>query len=168
VTAPDPRLGEIEARAAAATPGPWESGRGATSDGTEFVTTYEQKSAFLALSLNSGRSCLWLVYNGEVIPAVTGDGPRAQANAKFIASAPADVAYLLTELRKRDEVIARVEALAEEFDRESVASRNVEREIRKGPPSTLSFVHAQHATIAHNHASRIRAAVTAAKGDGEL
>ena len=81
MTAPDPRLGEIEARAAAATPGPWESGRGATSDGTEFVTTYEQKSAFLALSLNSGRSCLWLVDNGEVIPAVTGDGPRAQANA---------------------------------------------------------------------------------------
>jgi len=143
MTAPDPRPGEIEARLGVIDAAPWR---------------VEQHDL-----------SLWVHSADEGLEANLGYvGNRPHANAEFIASAPADVAYLLTELRKRDEVIARVEALAEEFDRESVASRNVEREIRKGPPSTLSFVHAQHATIAHNHASRIRAAVTAAKGDGEL
>jgi len=88
------------------------------------------------------------------------DGERM---AKALSSIP----YLLTELRKRDNALAKVEALAEEIAAESIVSRNVEREIRKGPPSMLSFVHAQHATIANNHAARIRAAVTAAKGDGD-
>jgi hypothetical protein len=144
VTAPDPRLGEIEARHAGITPGPW-------------TTVRHDLSLYIEAE------------SGELNPINLGYvGNRPENDAEFIANAPTDVAYLLTELRKRDDALARVEALADELAAEAIASRNVEREIRKGPPSTLSFVHAQHATIAHNHANRIRAAVTAAKGDGEL
>jgi hypothetical protein len=46
------------------------------------------------------------------------DGRRetfTRGDAEFIASAPADVAYLLTELRKRDDALARDDALTEEW-----------------------------------------------------
>jgi hypothetical protein len=104
-------LARIRERLNAASKGPWQAGVAATSDGSEVCTTYEQKKAFLALSLNDGDRPLWIVDNGEVIPAATGDGPNAGHNAEFIAHAPTDVAYLLAELRKAHEALARVEAL---------------------------------------------------------
>lgn len=98
------QLQDMKARLEAATPGPWGAGRGVTSDGSEFVTTRAQKAAFLALSLNDDESTLWLVDNGEVIPAATGDGPRAQANAEFIAHAPEDLAKLIAALEAVEEL----------------------------------------------------------------
>lgn len=91
-------LAPIRERADKATKGPWTDGRGSTSDGTEFVTTYEQKAAFLALCLNDDEAPLWLVDNTEVIPAATGGGPNAQANAEFIAAARTDIPRLLAAL----------------------------------------------------------------------
>jgi len=119
VTAPDPRLDAIKDTWAAASKGPWEATRGATADGSEVCTTYEQKSEFLALSLNSGRSPLWLVTNGEVIPAVTGDGPRAKANATAIANAPAHVTHLLSVVEAQAGQIAKVRELADKWAAES-------------------------------------------------
>jgi hypothetical protein len=110
------RLDAIQARKDAASPGPWEASQGATSDGSELVTTYQQKTEFLALSLNSGRSGLWLVDNSEVIPAVTGDGPRAKANAEFIANAPTDIGFLLDLARKQQAAIDAVTARLDEWD----------------------------------------------------
>jgi len=153
VSAPDPRLGEIEA---------------------------QQTKAVTDAMFGDVLRIIWTTYyfgaDLQWHNARTGHVEQAETLLEEIEASegdwgwlmqPADVAYLLTELRKRDNALARVDALADELAAEAIASRNVEREIRKGPPSTLSFVHAQHATIAHNHASRIRAAVTAAKGDGE-
>lgn len=94
------RIAEIEARLSAISPGPWEPTQGANADGKKLATTGAEKAAFLALSINDNDSPLWLVATPEVIPAATGDGPRAQVNAEFIANAPEDIAYLLAELRK--------------------------------------------------------------------
>jgi hypothetical protein len=58
-------------------------------------TTKAEKAEFLAMSLNDETSPLWLVDTGEVISAVTGDGPRAEANARLIAEAPGALRYLL-------------------------------------------------------------------------
>jgi hypothetical protein len=104
-------LDAIQRRVDAATEGPWRAGRGATSDGTQFVRTYEQKAAFLALSLNEGESDLWLVDNGAVIPAATGDGPKAKANAEFIAHARTDIPALLALVRAQQAAIKRVQSL---------------------------------------------------------
>lgn len=86
---------QIRERLNAASMGPWQAGVAATSDGSEVCTTYEQKKAFLALSLNKGGRPLWIVDNGEVIPAATGDGPNAGHNAAFIAAAPTDIGRLI-------------------------------------------------------------------------
>ena len=83
MTARDP--GEIEARLAAAAAAPW---RIEQHDLSLFVHSADE-----GLEANLG-------YVGN----------RPHANAEFIAAAPADVAYLLTELRKRDDALARVEA----------------------------------------------------------
>ena len=91
-------LEAIKSRANRASEGPWGAARGATSDNTEFVSTYEQKAGFLALSLNDEESHLWLVDNGTVIPAATGDGPKAEANAEFIAHSRTDVPKLVAAL----------------------------------------------------------------------
>lgn len=84
-------LEAITARTDAASKGPWGAGQGVATDETELVTTREQKAAFLALSLNDDESPLWLVDNTEVIPAATGDGPNAKANAEFIAHSRVDL-----------------------------------------------------------------------------
>lgn len=106
------QLDDIQRRADAATEGPWRAGRGATSDGSEFVHTHEQKAAFLALSLNDGEPHLWLVDNGAVIPAATGDGPKARANAEFIAHARTDVPALLALVREQAAELETVGKLA--------------------------------------------------------
>lgn len=87
-------LDSIKTRLSAVSQGPWESSCGATADGTAYVTSKDDKSEFLTLSLNNNDAPLWLVVSPDVIPAATGDGPRAQANAEFIASAPTDLERL--------------------------------------------------------------------------
>jgi hypothetical protein len=79
VTAPDPRLGEIEARMAA-----------------------QPKAADCAKCRIATEDC-WCP---ECEYWGCEQGPDCEDDPK-----PTDVAFLLTELRKRDEVIARVEAL---------------------------------------------------------
>ena len=91
-------LDEIKARLAAISPGKWEVSVGASADGTEDVTTRDQKTEFLSLAVNDDESQLWMVATDEVIPAVTGDGARAQANAEFIAHAPETQAKLIAAL----------------------------------------------------------------------
>ena len=75
MTAPDPRLGEIEARLAKAEPGPW----------------------FLDAD---GVSVYYVFHNGDTL-----DRDRlaesSGADAEFIASTPADVAFLLDLARKQ-------------------------------------------------------------------
>ena len=115
----DPRVGEIEARLAAATPGPWFL----DADGDSGVYTEARAS-------NS---------SSEIASAF-----RREDEA-FIAAAPADVAYLLAELRKAHEALARVDAIATDLD--EMAS------LRSGSPDTRS-----------NVANRLRAAVAAANG----
>lgn len=83
MTAPDPRLGEIENRLNAATPGPWE------------VYRNDREVTMWVLSGDGALEC-YLGYLGN----------RPENDAEFIAHSPSDVAYLLAELRKRDEVIA--------------------------------------------------------------
>ena len=117
VTAPDPRVGEIEARLVAATPGPWKTVR------------YD-----LSLYVEAE--------SGELNPINLGYvGNRPENDAAFIAHAPADVAYLLAELRKAHEALERVETLAERW--ESLPA------LRKGKA-----------------AAELRAAIAAANGDG--
>lgn len=98
---------EIQARADAATEGPWGAAKGATPDGKYLTTTKAEKEEFLRLSLNDDDAELWLVDNAEVIPAVTGDGPRAQANAEFIAHAREDIPKLLAELTRMEQALER-------------------------------------------------------------
>lgn len=91
------RLDEIRARLAAATPGPW----GVCFDDTQ--PTVEALAAELGKSLAHGGLKLWGVVvpsPGEATewkyPAITGNGPTSEANARFIAAAPGDVAYLVS------------------------------------------------------------------------
>jgi hypothetical protein len=110
-------VGEIQARLSAATPGPWE----------------------LFGSLPQWENEEDLSFGPDNAPEV-GIVKEGLGDAEFIAAAPADVAYLLAELRKAREALARVEAVADEFE----------------------------AKAGHRWAAaRLRAAVAAANGDGE-
>ena len=80
----DPRLGEIEARLAAATPGPWRVREcpPCTERGRLEVDIWDEPGNLM----------------------VTGwcdDDEFHAPDAAFIANAPTDIAYLLTELRRR-------------------------------------------------------------------
>ena len=97
------RIAEIENRLNAATPGSW-----ATNGMDAGHSKYEMN--------------IWVESeNGDFICDMDGltrsDNEKANddgsADSNFIAHAPSDVAYLLAELRKRDEALARVKALAE-------------------------------------------------------
>jgi len=109
------QLAAIQARADAASEGPWDAARGANADGTTYATTYAEKTEFLALSLNNNRYPLWLVASDSVIPAATGDGPRAKANAEFIAHARTDVPALLALVREQAAKLDRLVELAESW-----------------------------------------------------
>jgi hypothetical protein len=87
VTAPDPRLDEIQARLDAATPGPWK----------------------LFGTLAQWESEEDLSFGPDDAPEV-GTVSEGLGDADFIANAPADMPYLLAELRKAREALARVEA----------------------------------------------------------
>ena len=89
MSAPDPRLGEIEARLSAATPGPWVIDSIESGEHGVFAEEHHR--------LGCGTSQV--------------AGFMTKANAELLVNAPADVAYLLTELQKRDNALARVEAL---------------------------------------------------------
>lgn len=91
-------LEDIKARAEAISGGPWMPARAATPDGQYLTKSTTEKAEFLYLSLNDDESDLWLVDDGEVIPAVTGDGPNAKANADFIAHARTDIPKLLAAI----------------------------------------------------------------------
>lgn len=94
------RITEIENRLNAATPGPWktepvESGRFAGIESR----IYSLRGSHILLSPTDGEA-----------------GQAKTIDAEFIAHSPSDVAYLLAELRKRDEALDRVEALAKYLD----------------------------------------------------
>lgn len=92
-------LDAIQARADAATEGPWGLGQGFNADGITPALDKADKTEFMALSLNSNSASLFLVQSSAVIPAVTGDGPKAKANAVFIAHAREDAPKLVAALR---------------------------------------------------------------------
>jgi hypothetical protein len=102
-------LEELRRLETAATPGPWDYGTGYSADGERQSTTKADKAEFLSLSLNDTGSPLWLVDNTDVIPAVTGDGPNAKANAEFIAAARNQLPRILDALDA-------VTALADKWD----------------------------------------------------
>jgi len=106
------QLAAIEARANAASPGPWDYGTGYSADGSEQLTDAADKAGFLALSLNGDDAPLWIIDNGAVIPAATGDGPNARANAALIAHARTDVPALLAHIRDQQDQLDRVLELA--------------------------------------------------------
>ncbi|MDQ5860689.1 MAG: hypothetical protein M3536_00300 [Actinomycetota bacterium] len=110
MTAPDPRLGEIEARLAKITPGPWDR---------PLNTRY--KASVTAEMPKGDPTSRWKGNvdhegNPERVSIVncpiwsTGKFFRKQSgrDLDFIAHSPADVAYLLAELRKRDDALANV------------------------------------------------------------
>lgn len=115
MTAVDPRLGEIENRLNAATPGPWVLET--DTDFDEFHgKSYGPWPQSLRLPVHTvGRE------DQPCDPEDNFDYYRHTASeiseltmetAEFIAHSPSDVAYLLAELRKRDEALERVERLA--------------------------------------------------------
>lgn len=127
VTARDDRLREL---AQAATPGPWSAREGDLEGkpASEYVRTLLANRE--ADGTSTGRLFLTLAPNpidpergAEVVPALTGDGPSAEANAAYIAAASPDVVLgLLDRLAaveaERDRlaaVVERVKALADEW-----------------------------------------------------
>ena len=105
MTAPDPRLDEIQARLSAATPGPW------AFDGTEIDTAPDPEGDTPWKSIMECRvDCMSYCYGGSVAMDIGAD------DRALIQSAPADLAYLLAELRKAHEALARAEALADEWE----------------------------------------------------
>lgn len=95
MSAEDDRLREL---AQAATPGPWSAHEGDLEGkpASEYVRTLLANRE--ADGTSTGRLFLTLAPNpidpergAEVVPALTGDGPRAEANAAYIAAASPDV-----------------------------------------------------------------------------
>ena len=98
MSAPDPRLGEIEARLAAARQGPW-----LVNDEEQTVRVEDEDGKWF----------------GEIMYDRSAEHPtywvsEFRPDAEFIANAPADVAYLLAELRKRDAALEAIEKVLNE------------------------------------------------------
>src|SRR5690606_5031629 len=98
-------LDAIRERAEAATPGPWEAREGDLEGkpASEYVRTLLANRE--RDETTSGRLFLTLAPNpidpergATVVPALTGDGPQAEANATFIAHTRTDVPALLAEV----------------------------------------------------------------------
>ncbi len=135
MTPSDPRVGEIQARLSAATPGPWKTIR-------HDLSLYVEAESGEGLQANLG-------YVGN----------RPDNDAEFIASAPADVAYLLAELRARDEALGRVEEAAETLETYAKNTRYNNHNLER---------HWEARADAYEKSARhIRAAVAAATGVGE-
>lgn len=95
MTPSDPRVGEVQARHSKITPGPWTARQ-------DFIDGGVPDNS---VTLNGGE-------RGDYIGTIALHYDVRAANAEFIASAPADIAYLLAQLRARDEALWRVERLA--------------------------------------------------------
>jgi hypothetical protein len=108
------RIQQIEARLAAATPGPLELG---------IVDHEREPGEWFRENLSYGTdSDVWVVWCpkhpltvGEapkpehaVLTAITGNGPQSEANAELYANAPSDLRYLLTRLAAAEERAAYV------------------------------------------------------------
>ena len=91
----------IKERLAAATPGPLGFATAPAEGSSESPAEYVS-NAF------TGYGEMYVVWDmstegnpdGYVLTAVTGDGPRASANAELYAHAPSDLAALITEVEK--------------------------------------------------------------------
>jgi hypothetical protein len=142
VTAPDPRLDEIQARLDAATPGPWK----------------------LFGTLAQWESEEDLSFGPDDAPEV-GTVSEGLGDADFIANAPADVSYLLAELRKAREALGRVEEVAARLNWEADNANEGAKyaaEVNQG----ASLMALESERFAYQKAEHlIRAAVAAAKGD---
>lgn len=140
MTAPDPRVGEIEARLTGITPGPWKTVR-------HDLSLYVEAES------------------GELNPINLGYvGNRPENDAEFIANAPADVAFLLVELRKAREALQRVEGVAGRLEARAALNARVSG---TGIYDDAMQLAADAATsIATITATDLRAAVAAANGDG--
>ena len=119
-------LDSLTAVAQAATPGDWKAVEGDLQGqpASEYVRTLLANRE--ADGTSSGRLFLTLAANdidpecgGEVVPALTGDGPRAEANATFIAAFdPPTALAVLDRLRAAEAQVQRVRALADEWERD--------------------------------------------------
>ena len=140
MTAPDPRVGEIEARLSVATPGPWVEWHENGTPGQ--LEAYNCPPATGAFLIDYGA-----------------DWDQKQKDATFIAHTPADVAYLLAELRKAREALTRVEGFLDNDEDKLYAAicRNT---------CGKDIYGVDHEAIATTIATDLRAAVAAAKGDG--
>ncbi len=119
MTAPDPRLGEIEARDRVAEfARQWRMNPNIDPSGTIYNVWFDVKAEDVELNLN-------------------------------------DIETILAELRKRDEALARVEALADEWESQA------------GPGTRAEEVFGLQKVSVGFAVKSIRTAVTAAKGDGE-
>lgn len=92
-------LAEIEARANAATPGPW---RAKWSEQTH----EEIIAAMSGMIEKGGKEWHWVDCDaihpgdtGNLVIAETGNGPTSEANARFIANARPDMLKLIEEIR---------------------------------------------------------------------
>jgi hypothetical protein len=133
-------VGEIEARLSAATPGPWE----------EFWRGH--------IHARDERGTV-------SICQTFGPEDQIHADAEFIANAPADVAYLLAELRKAHEALAAVESV----HYEGIAYAD---DVAEGSDETIPDDYEHHFCQEDGEdwpcttMAALRAAVAAANGDG--
>ena len=134
MTAPDPRLDEIQARLDAATPGPW-GWFGNTDTKNIYLATPDRGRQFIMTFRRWGMQGAQPWFNTGMMMAPASDRPRYEVapaaesrddprvyradvsgikhpDAEFIANAPTDVSYLLAELRKTREALGRVEEVA--------------------------------------------------------
>lgn len=132
-----PDIDRMAALAEAATEGPWWWGRPA-----EDPRSREERAKWIADALFDGDRDLWTTWTQEgqhvVIPALTGDGPRAEQNAEFIAAArtfvPQVIAYvreLKAEIENRNEIENEIAALIpESWDDDEAQIAIIERFVR--------------------------------------
>lgn len=97
------RIEEIQSRLSKATPGPWEEHQDVVRIGFEEM----EPLSVVKCVRTSGKTEVHYV-----APWVNNEDDQT-----FIAAAPADVAYLLAELRKAQDALGRVEGLALKLDR---------------------------------------------------
>ena len=85
------KIEEIEARIAAATPGPWEA---VTDDDPRGQPVPYYRGLVALIERNTGRALSVVLKDGRTVPACDW-----QANAQLIAHAPADLALLAAIVR---------------------------------------------------------------------
>jgi len=96
------RIEDIQNRLSAATPGPWE------------VDELGDVAAVPEFDL----------HRFDIMPETIARTELRKEDGAFIAAAPADVAFLLAELRKAREALARVEEIADLY-RFTIMSRDI-------------------------------------------